>query len=70
LSINCYNNHLKTNLDIFRTAYKGGLESGDLVYIVWTMMFSIWTRFIIGQPLKEVTHSAQPQKYGVGFGVL
>lgn len=54
LRINPYNNHLKTNLDIFRTAYKGGLECGDLVYIVWTIMFSIWTRFIIGQPLKEV----------------
>jgi predicted ATPase/signal transduction histidine kinase len=54
LRINPYNNHLKTNLDIFRTAYQGGLECGDLVYIVWTMMFSIWTRFIIGQPLKKV----------------
>ncbi|MEG4344828.1 ATP-binding sensor histidine kinase [Microcoleus sp. A003_D6] len=54
LRINPYNNHLKTNLDIFRTAYQGGLECGDLVYIVWTMMFSIWTRFIIGQPLQNV----------------
>ena len=57
--INPYRQHLRSNVSIYQTSYKGSLECGDLLYIVWTIHYSIWTRFIIGQELKSVCEESE-----------
>ena len=54
-----YNTHLKHNIEVYGTSIKDSYECGDVVWGVWSLVYSIWTRFMIGQSLGRVGQLAR-----------
>ena len=50
-SINHWNNHAKTNLDSLITAYKSGIEAGNLLFSAYAAIYLVITRLILGENL-------------------
>ncbi|UQA56697.1 AAA family ATPase [Polyangium aurulentum] len=53
-SINPYINHFETNLPHYRAAYESILESGDLVYGVWCVVYILWVQILKGDTLGDI----------------
>ncbi|MEH2237341.1 trifunctional serine/threonine-protein kinase/ATP-binding protein/sensor histidine kinase [Nostoc sp.] len=53
-TINPYNQHLKTNLQISQQSFQVSQETGNLVFGVWAVSFLIWAMLIKGDRLSDV----------------
>ncbi|MEH2374445.1 trifunctional serine/threonine-protein kinase/ATP-binding protein/sensor histidine kinase [Nostoc sp.] len=60
-TINPYNQHLKTNLEISQQSFQVSQETGNLVFGVWAVSFLIWAMLIKGDRLSNVY--AETEKY-------
>ena len=61
-SINHWNNHAKTNLDSLITAYKSGIEAGNLLFSAYAAIYLVITRLILGENLDDVLNEEQKYK--------
>ncbi|MEG4855398.1 AAA family ATPase [Microcoleus sp. B5-D4] len=52
--INPFKKHLKSNIALYLKAYEANLECGNIVWGIFSVFYSIWTRFIIGENLESV----------------
>ncbi len=52
--INPFKKHLKSNIVLYLKAYEANLECGNMVWGIFSVFYSIWTRFIIGENLESV----------------
>ncbi|MHC5725440.1 MAG: GAF domain-containing sensor histidine kinase, partial [Nostoc sp.] len=60
-TINPFNQHLKTNLPVYKQSFQVSQETGNLVFGVWAVSFLIWSMLIKGDRLSDVY--AQTEKY-------
>ena len=59
LAIGPYNEHLESNLPLYRRASHLLLARGDLVYAAWAFVCILWTRFLKGDPLPAIHDEAE-----------
>ncbi|MEZ2240595.1 AAA family ATPase [Microcoleus sp.] len=57
--INPFKNHLKSNIALYLKAYEANLECGNIVWGIFSVFYSIWTRFIIGENLESVYRESE-----------
>ncbi|MDZ8110321.1 MAG: AAA family ATPase [Nostoc sp. DedQUE12a] len=60
-TINPYNQHLKTNLQLSQQSFQVCQETGNLVFGVWAVSFYIWAMLIKGDRLSDIY--AETEKY-------
>ncbi len=53
-ALNPYFNPLETNLGYYKTTYKVAPEVGEVLYVVWAVLFMMYTRTMKGDPLPDV----------------
>jgi len=53
-ALNPYFNPLETNLRYYKTTYKVAPQVGEVLYVVWAVLFMTYTRTMKGDPLPDV----------------
>ncbi|MDZ8183914.1 MAG: AAA family ATPase [Nostoc sp. ChiSLP02] len=53
-AINPYIRHLKTNLPLYQQSFQISYDTGNLLYGVWAVIFTIWTMLIKGDRLSDI----------------
>ncbi|HEY0133142.1 MAG TPA: hypothetical protein VGB85_03655, partial [Nannocystis sp.] len=53
-SINPFINHFETNLPHYRITYASCIESGDLLYGLWSVLYTLWVQILKGDNLQEI----------------
>ncbi|MCC3407638.1 MAG: AAA family ATPase [Microcoleus sp. PH2017_10_PVI_O_A] len=57
--INPFKKHLKSNIALYLKAYEANLECGNIVWGIFSVFYSIWTRFIVGENLESVYQESE-----------
>lgn len=60
-TINPYNQHLKENLSVYQQSFQVSHETGDILFGIWAVLFTIWTMLLKGDRLSDVY--AATEKY-------
>lgn len=53
-ALNPYFNPLETNLGYYKTTYKVAPQVGEVLYVVWAVLFMMYTKTMKGDPLPDV----------------
>lgn len=53
-ALNPYFNPLATNLEYYKTTYKVAPQVGEVLYVVWAVLFMMYTKTMKGDPLPDV----------------